>query len=226
MNRQDIIHKKIIEDAMSDHREQKTMHPAVKVMLGLLFSLLIIMIVIPYYSIKTDPSPKNIPSLSDLSVPVPSSEKRAVTGKEDYLYLVYTDPDVKRISDTVASKSCLFGQVCHAKAMYYFVRNEIQYISDPPDEYVESALEVLSSGGADCDGMAVLLANMLESVGVHTRLVFIPGHVYVQAKLPGALSKYKDSDDWVSLDATCKNCDFGTIPSQDTMAKKEIVEKW
>ena len=224
----DHIHHEIVTEAIADESDRPGMHPLLKILIGLGLALLLIMLVVPSYSIATNPTPKNIPSLSDLSIPIPTlAHKSDVISEQDYLSLLDpSDPDVKRIADTIASRSCLIGRVCHAKALFFFVRDNIRYISDPPGEYVETPLETLSSGGADCDGTAVLLANLLEAVGIHTRFVFIPDHVYIEAKLPEALSKYRGPDNWVPLDATCKNCDFGSLPSQDAMAKKRYVESW
>ena len=56
-----------------------------------------------------------------------------------------------------------------------------------------------------------MLATLLGSVGIDTRFVFVPGHVYVEAWIPDALRRYKSEDDWVPLDATCNSCGFGEI---------------
>jgi transglutaminase-like putative cysteine protease len=56
----------------------------------------------------------------------------------------------------------------------------------------------------------VLLASLLEAIGIPTRLAFVPRHVYVEAYIPDAPRRYQQ-DGWVSLDATCKECDFGEV---------------
>ena len=68
------------------------------------------------------------------------------------------------------------------------------------------------SQGGDCDDASVLLANLLQAVGIRTRFVLIPGHVFVQAWIPEAPRTYKADKDWVNLDATCDYCGFGEIP--------------
>jgi hypothetical protein len=65
------------------------------------------------------------------------------------------------------------------------------------------------TGGSDCDGLAVLLATLELAIGVDTRLVFVPGHVYVELKLDKGPGKYQS---WFPADATCKSCKFGEIP--------------
>jgi transglutaminase-like putative cysteine protease len=96
--------------------------------------------------------------------------------------------------------------------MYYFVRDNIQYVSDPyAKEYIASPLETLKTGGGDCDDGALLLAAMLESIGVNTRIVTIPGHAFVKAEMPDAPPKYKIGG-WIYMDWTCRTCSFGEIP--------------
>ena len=85
---------------------------------------------------------------------------------------------------------------------------------------MKAAKESLVNGGGDCDDASVLVASLLESIGVKTRFVFVTNHVYVQAYLPDALSRYKADDDWVNLDAVCSNCKFGEI-SQSTFEKEK-----
>jgi len=71
--------------------------------------------------------------------------------------------------------------------------------------------------------MAVLLANLEMAIGIETRFVFIPDHVYVQIKLDEAMKKYKTDDGWINLDATCSYCEFGEIPYQNIESKKSYV---
>jgi len=68
-----------------------------------------------------------------------------------------------------------------------------------------------------------LLANLEEAIGIKTRFVFIPGHVYVQIKLDSALKKYKTNDEWINLDPTCDYCSFGEIPYKNIESKKSYV---
>jgi transglutaminase-like putative cysteine protease len=90
-------------------------------------------------------------------------------------------------------------------------------------DYVKSAQESLKTTGGDCDDASVLAANLLQAVGIRTRFVFIPGHVYIQAYLPDALKRYKTEDnDFVSLDLTCRSCSIGELPYSDFEAEKKI----
>jgi hypothetical protein len=54
----------------------------------------------------------------------------------------------------------------------------------------------------------------------------VPNHVYVEAYIPEAISSYKaySKQNWVALDATCKNCDFGSVPLSTTKAAKDYYD--
>ena len=70
------------------------------------------------------------------------------------------------------------------------------------------------------DNSSILLSSLLQSIGLQTRFVFVPGHVFVQVKLTEAISSYKDEQDWVNLDATCQGCKFGEIHYSYADSKK------
>ncbi|MBU1850397.1 MAG: transglutaminase-like domain-containing protein, partial [Nanoarchaeota archaeon] len=135
-----------------------------------------------------------------------------------------TNPVIKRTANLIATKTCSGERVCQAKAMYYFVRDNIEYVPDPVNfEYVEPAVEVLFSKGADCESGTFLLASLLESIGVDTELVFVPKHAFLRAKIPDALKSYK-IEGWVYLDWTCKNCEFGEIPLGNSFEKRTFLD--
>ncbi len=207
----------------AEHDVKKTKNP-ILIILGFVVALLLIMMIVPQYSIKLDPSPKEIISLEELNVNLEAEHHNyTLSNYESYRYL-YNPSDVKIIADKIASYSCKNKKVCQAKAIFYFVRDNFDYISDPTySEYVKTSTESLAVGGGDCDDASVLLINLLGAVGIKPMLVFIPGHVYVQAYIPEALSKYQ-TDGWVNLDATCEYCKFGEIPRKNEDKVKVIIE--
>ena len=188
---------------------------------------LVILWLIPYSAVRLDPEPQNIPKLNEI-VPLTNEQvtiNRTFVGMQDYPNLVLSnDPFIKQVADKIVTASCESSIICHAKALFYFVRDNFQYVSDPlAHDYVKTAKESLLSQGGDCDDASVLLANLEEAVGITTRFVFIPEHVYIQIYLPEAASKYKDKDGWINLDATCTYCKFGEIPFQNINKKKTII---
>ena len=81
----------------------------------------------------------------------------------------------------------------------------------------------MKSGGGDCDDNSVLLANLLQSIGINTRFTFVPRHVYVEAYLPDAIWRHKKEGDWVVLDSTCEYCEFGDISIQSLNQEKTYI---
>ena len=194
--------------------------------IALFMILLLILWTVPYYYVRLDPEPKNIPSKESIlpaNIIVGERNTTLIVRNEFLSLLDPNDQLIKQTASKVASQSCNSEKVCQAKAIFYFVRDNFDYVSDPRTEYIESAREVLATGGSDCDGIAVLLANLEQAIGIETRFVFIPGHVYVQIKLYEAMKKYKTEDGWINLDATCSYCEFGEIPYQNIESKKSYV---
>jgi len=221
------------EGLLGDLEEGAPSEPAKKgpgrVFLAIMLGLLIILMVVPFYSIKADPEPKGIPTLSEAIVGL--DIQPANHGKVEYADFpllakqASDDQVVKTVADRIASHSCRSGEtVCQAKAMFYFVRDKFSYVADPASfDYIKTARESLMSQGGDCDDASLLLASLLSSVGTRSRFIFIPGHVYVQAYLPEAIARYKDADGWVNLDATCQGCGFGETPYSTLDARKTVV---
>jgi len=189
--------------------EEEGLSP-LRMILAVFLILIIILMIIPFYSIKLDPHPKYTPTVDEVFDKSLVTELKSIDSVDIRAY-VDTGPIVKLTADKIVSLSCNTGnKICHAKALYLFVRDNIIYISDP-GEYFETPAEVLIGSGSDCDGMAILLASLMRSVGIETRFVMTPGHVYVQIYLDEAPKRYK-IDGWISLDPTCKTCEFGQIP--------------
>ena len=167
-------HEEILKEALEEHEDHKPKSTISKVLLSLFLVLLMVMFIVPIYSIKFDPMPKNIPTLADVVTEFKEVNNSIVIGsKQDYYKLLNPSNSlVKQIAVKIATESCDSltgrGKLCQAKAIYYFVRDNIKYVSDPVrDEYVETAEEVLITGGSDCDGMAILLANFTLSLILH-----------------------------------------------------------
>ena len=209
-------------------QEEKPRNKFFIIFITLIVILMLIVWVFPAYRIKVDPSPEKIPTISELDLTIPKTEGMN-TSQRGFLELLNpTDPFVKttanKISNLACSKVTKEEGVCYAKALFYFVRDNIQYIDDPyAREYLATPAETLFSESGDCDDYSILLANLLQAVGIETRFVFVPGHVFVQAKLKDALKYYKTEGDWVSLDSTCKNCEFGELTFQVENSEKTYL---
>jgi hypothetical protein len=212
---QDIKKEEIV--AATKHHEERRFNPFILVIV-LVLALLIILMVVPYEAVRLDPEPKNIPSLQAV-MPTDIDSLRNISGplsteaRANYARMMFSDHQaIKNMASKIATDSCPANDICYAKAMFTFVKSNMQYVGDPPSGYLENPFETLYQGGADCDGLAILLANLESAVGIPTRFVFVPGHVFVQVRIEDATRKYKEKDGWISIDPTCTECEFGELP--------------
>jgi len=196
-------------------------------LVSFLLTILIVLMMIPYYGVTPDPKPAAIPTIAEV-IPAGLEVKdvnHSLASKQDFRrFITPSDTDVKFTASKIATIACEGERVCHAKAIFYFVRDNFKYVGDPPDEYIETFEESMLTGGSDCDGHAALLANLLEAVGIDAELVFIPRHVFVRIRLPEASKRYKQDSNYVYLDPTCKSCDFGEIPRKNKDMQMTFVE--
>jgi len=133
--------------------------------IGLVIILIFVVSIIPAYSIKTNPPPdfqvikdytltnSEIIKLESIDFDATSSIQKAI---ERIAIADYRDITVRLVTSACKMSSDL----CYAQAIYYFVRDHAQYVSDPSTQYVESPAEVLLFRGSDCEGIALATAIM------------------------------------------------------------------
>ncbi len=210
-----------MEHIEEEIEEKKWYKGPIKWILAVFLALIIVATVLPNTFVKLDPHPSTIPTITEVFQGESSQTNFSINNIQDFYNYVKVDGEIKKVADKISSISCNNNRVCNAKAIYFFVRDNINYVNDPVKfEFVKEPLYTLEVGAGDCDDHAVLLASLLRSVGIQTKFVFIPQHVYVQVLLPEALNRYRQGD-WVNLDPTCKDCEFGEIPPSS--ANKQIV---
>lgn len=194
---------------------------------GIFLILLFLLWLIPAETVPLNPEPTRGLTLAQAVEGVSIAyihDPTPVVLPEDYVSRVTLTPQLKTITDRVVLAGCGSDTICQAKAAFYFVRDELHYVKDPTSyEYVKGPLESLHSTGGDCDDASVLLASMLKSIGIPARFVFIPGHVYIEAMLPDAPKRYKQTDGWIVLDGTCPNCAFGELAQPYLNSEKRYV---
>ena len=66
MNQEDMAHLGHHEESNEGHEEEPKKRPFLYTILSIIFVMLLILSIVPIYSIKFDPMPKNIPTLSDV----------------------------------------------------------------------------------------------------------------------------------------------------------------
>lgn len=199
------------EDTFEEDRKKP-----IKIILAVGLIFLIVAFIIPFYGLKHNPEPKNIPRIENVlpaNIVLPENNIEIITIGDFNKIINPSDPIIKRIADKIASESCKSNIICQSKALYYFVRDNYDYIKDPSSqEYIEDPKEFLSVGGGDCESGSSALAALQSSIGVRTQLVFIPGHAYVRIKYPDMPKQYL-RDGWIYLDWTCRDCSYGEIPA-------------
>ena len=199
------------EDMMEDQPFRDPWYRGpIRIIMGIFLLLLVILWLVPFYGIKQNPEPNYLPTIEDLNIQELTVPE---VNSNDMRSYVQITQDIKQISDKIVTLSCKeTHKVCNAKAMFYFVQQRFNYLNDPlAFEYFKTPQESFNAQAGDCDDASILLSSLLQSIGLQTRFVFVPRHVYVQVKIPEAKSSYKDDEGWINIDATCQSCKFGEI---------------
>jgi hypothetical protein len=129
------------------------------------------------------------------------------------------------------------GNFKQARRIYEYVRDEIHYMPDPlAFEDIQLPETTLKRLSGDCDDKAILLCSLLLAIGFETALFFadtdgdgMADHVYSSVHIPSAPDLYKpfmnkkmaekDLRDWIPLDPTSEDLDFGVITFDDLEIK-------
>jgi hypothetical protein len=200
---------------IESEEEEKKRGPSIY-FLSVFMILLLVLMIFPHYGVKLDPRPERIPTFEEVFLfeQKLSEDTATLKSTKDFNdFVIPEDPVIKNTANKIVSTVCEGERVCHAKAIYYFVRDNFDYIRDPVNfEYIEMPKDFMISGGGDCESGTLLMANLMEAVGIDSQIVFMPGHAMLRIRLPEALSKYKRDFSWVYLDWTCDSCEFGEIP--------------
>ncbi|MFC1769278.1 transglutaminase domain-containing protein [Nanoarchaeota archaeon] len=191
------------------------------------FLLLLMLVWLPAHYIEVNPHPEYIPTVEEVlpeDYEFFSNETFKLESDSDFSrFIDPTDPIIRQVATKIVAQ-CGGNKICSTEALYLFVRDNMNYVSDPVNfEYVEDPKEVLTVKGCDCESGTLLLASLLESVGIDSELVLIPGHAFLRAYLPDA-SLFIRKGDWVYLDWTCSTCDFGDVPRKDLMEEHRYVD--
>ena len=164
------------------------------------------------------PEPKDAVKIEDVQQFIEKAPQIFTSHGIDRISIVLseTEDDIKTIANYISAKSCKKADsVCQSKALFYFVRDQIKYVSDARfQDQLQNPLLTLKTGGADCEDKAVLLIALEKAIGNDARIVFVPGHAYAQIKIP----KYKDK--WINLDSTCEYCKFDELVDSSALSKK------
>jgi tetratricopeptide (TPR) repeat protein len=153
------------------------------------------------------------------------------------------DPTVLRFSKNVLSmvkgeasnainKNFLAAMAFHSALTLY----GISYVIDPSTpyeefsekkgtvDYLQFPSQTLDYKAGDCDDLSILYCALLESVGIETAFITIPGHIYIAFSLNMSPSKAKreflNKDDLIFAD------DKTWCPMEATMFKEGFIQAW
>lgn len=194
------------------------------IVISLITAVAIFLLSIQAYFYLIRPQPINIPKLAEVNGLLGTELQQPFSSYQSGALeqvLNETRDNIKQVANFIASRSCSEAdRVCQSKALFYFVRDEIRYVSDDRfHDQLQNPLTTLKTGGADCEDMAVLALVLQKAIGNSVRLVFVPGHAYGQISIPD----YRGAR-WLNLEATCKTCKFGELPNDIAIEKKTFNE--
>jgi hypothetical protein len=112
----------------------------------------------------------------------------------------------------------------------------INYVIDPSSSYVEKSAQgssidylqyphqTLFYRGGDCDDLSILFSALLESVGIKTAFITVPGHIYMAFSLDISEAEAKSSFYDPSLLIFREGKAW--VPVEVTMVKEEFIKAW
>lgn len=180
----------------------------IKIIIAVGLILLMVAVVIPYWGVKHNPEPKII---IDYALEQDNSQGRFENLNDINDYPVSVD--IKRAANKIASEGCESGvKICQIKAIVYFVRDRIDYISDPATrEFFQTPEATLFSGSGDCEDKSFLVIELLKAIGIQAELVTKPGHAFNRIYYADAPKEYVSNDGWIYVDTTCSTCGLGEL---------------
>jgi tetratricopeptide (TPR) repeat protein len=164
-------------------------------------------------------------------------------------FVTANDPTVQRFARNITSSvrsegtTAVNEQLRTAMALFHALKlHGMDYVIDPDSSYIELSedsnqvdylqfpQQSLDFRTGDCDDLSILYSSLLESVGIRTAFVTIPGHIFMafamnmderEARLtyrrPEDLIFY-DNEAWVPVEITMVREDF--LSAWDTGAKQ------
>lgn len=135
----------------------------------------------------------------DMSVEIPEDlgEQYASSmvprfGLEEYRFYTFVTPDdpaVRALAERIESITQYSGDRTRAEVALAVVHENVTYATDQEmhgmSDYWQYPAETLISGEGDCEDQALLLASVLEAMGIDTVLVIEPGHAIIGVYIGG-----------------------------------------
>ncbi len=102
---------------------------------------------------------------------------------EPYLDKIdFNDVELRAYANSIIREEFCYDKECELNAIYRHVVENYNYISDPEgDELIQSPQETMQIMGGDCEDLSILLASLLDNIGIKTYLVLTEDHAYCLA---------------------------------------------
>lgn len=112
----------------------------------------------------------------------------------------------------------------------------MNYVIDPASSYIEMSenadavdfvqfpSQTLTFRAGDCDDLSVLATSLLESVGIETSLITVPGHIYMAFSL--GITKEEARRTFTDLNEFIFQDDTTWIPVEITLLSEGFLEAW
>lgn len=91
-------------------------------------------------------------------------------------------------------------------------------------DFVQYAVQTLAWKGGDCDDLTTLYCSLLESVGIESAFITVPGHIY--AAFPLLLSPDEAKRTLSSLDGLIRRSDRLWVPVEITAVGQSFLTAW
>jgi len=119
-------------------------------------------------------------------------------------------------------------QALHLYGMEYVIDPDSSYIelshNESAIDYLQFPQQTLDFRSGDCDDLSILCAALLESVGIRTAFLTIPGHLYLAFALDmdekEARQTFSDPGDFIFQD------DEAWVPLEVTMVRDDFLQAW
>jgi len=111
----------------------------------------------------------------------------------------------------------------------------INYVKDPTSafednvgtssiDFLQFPYQTLMYRGGDCDDLSILVCSLLESVGIRTSFITIPGHIFMA--FDSGLTLQQAQDYFLSLDEFIVDQDKVWVPLEITLSDEGFNKAW
>lgn len=173
-------------------------------------------------------------------------DRNAITWDDDRkacAFVTAKDPTVMKFAKNVASitkdkgSKAVNANLLSAIAIHEALRlYGVSYVVDPSSSYTQNIAnkqavdylqyprQTLDFKAGDCDDLSILYASLLESVGVETAFITVPGHIFMAFSLglspDTARKQFLRPDDLILTDTA------SWVPIEVTERQKSFLDAW